>query len=300
MESLRSRINCAKSAPKERRRKENVVGKDARADRLLSLLEKKHITLKQLESMLTVKEAQKASAKIIQPKTRDIFRFGIVSDTHLVDKACALTELHAFYERCKKEGVREIVHGGDLLTGQGVYPGQINDLLCFGVDEHIAYAAQNYPKIEGIVTYVVGGNHEESYIKLAGVDALKRLAEIRRDIKYLGMYNATVVLNGVRIMLQHMSGGAPYALSYRPQRYVTNLPAGSKPNLWVGGHLHTSMFFYYRNVAVFLPGAFQRANMFTTRLGLATQLGGWIVEVEVGEDSRHSLLRITPEFIPYF
>lgn len=271
-----------------------------KGDRLEELLKRKSVSVRQVEELLNARSVAKAAKKIVQPKTLEVFRFGIVSDTHLCDKACALDELWDFYEKCAELGVKEVVHGGDLLTGINVYPGQVNDLVCFGVDDHIEYAVREYPKVEGIKTLFIEGNHESSYTKLAGVHVGKILSEKRDDLVYVGTYNAVVVLNGIRIMLQHMSGGSSYAMSYKLQRYISNLPAGHKPNIYVAGHLHSSLFMTYRNIMAFLPGAFQRANDFTTRLGLHVQLGGWVVEVEVANDKRHSIKRITPTFIPYF
>lgn len=132
---------------------------------LAKLLEEKGVSQKELERLLTTKEQQKLSTKVNQPRTKLVYTFGIVSDTHLVDKGCALAELHDFYKKCKAAGVTEIVHGGDLLTGQNVYPGQSNDLLCFGVDAHVDYAAENYPKLDGIKTIVCGGITKDDYDK---------------------------------------------------------------------------------------------------------------------------------------
>lgn len=169
------------------------------------ILEKYHVTPQELEKLL---EAQKPRYKLYTPRESTKYKFGIVSDTHLADKQCALSELKDFYKRCKQEGITEMVHTGDFLTGISVYRGQINDLVCFGVDDHLKFAVENYPREEGITTYCISGNHDENYKIHGGVEIIEHIQKHRSDIKYLGMYDATVVLNGVKVGLHH-GAGAP-------------------------------------------------------------------------------------------
>ena len=122
---------------------------------ILDLLKRKGVTQPQLESLL---ESKERVIQVRQKRRTRKFKFGIVSDTHLIDRSCALDELHDFYKRCKREGVKDVVHAGDILSGMNVYKGQIVDLLRFGVDEHIEYGLMNYPKEDGIKTYFITGN----------------------------------------------------------------------------------------------------------------------------------------------
>lgn len=123
----------------------------------LELLSNKGLTLKQLQELLEVR-TEKVVAINQRRRTRH-FVLGIISDTHLLDKGCAIKELHEFYKLCKKRGVHHIVHAGDLLTGLGsVYKGQINDLIAYGADDHLQYVVDNYPKEQGIKTYFIAGN----------------------------------------------------------------------------------------------------------------------------------------------
>jgi DNA polymerase II small subunit/DNA polymerase delta subunit B len=261
------------------------------------LLRQKGVTTRELEQML---RARAPTIRVNQPRTRKAFKLGIIADTHLVDKGCALSELAEFYRRCKAEGVKEIVHAGDLVHGMGVYRGQLNDLLCFGFDDHLAFCVRYYPKVEGITTYFIGGNHCESYTIQAGVEFGKALADKRPDMAYLGMYDATAVLNGVKIELHHGARSIPYAVSYHLQKYVEKLAAGNKPQLYVLGHYHTALYIFYRNVHCFLPGCFQRPNNFSVRMGFPNLICGWIVELEVADDRHRSIKALKSELVAFY
>lgn len=129
---------------------------DKKQARMIELLERKQISLGQLEEMLAAKLAVKPIIKRSRRTKR--FKLAIIGDTHLVDKACALAELASFYALCKRLGYRVVVHAGDILTGMTVYKGQTNDLVAFGVDDHLKFLIENYPFEEGVKTYFIGGN----------------------------------------------------------------------------------------------------------------------------------------------
>ena len=127
-------------------------------EKLDKLIKEKGLSIKQVQELIAGRE-KKFQPKIVQPRTKAVFKFGLVSDTHLVSKACNLLGLHEFYARCKEEGVAEVVHTGDFADGSGsVYRGQINELVCFGLDEHLDFLVKHYPQVEGITTYCISGN----------------------------------------------------------------------------------------------------------------------------------------------
>ena len=186
------------------------------------------------------------------------------------------------------------------MAGLNVYPSQINDLLCFGVDDHLKYTVENYPHQEGITTYVCDGNHDLNYKKVAGVLALKHLSRVRPDIRYLGTYDATLILNGVKIGLHHGAGGPAYAESYKLQKYIEKIGAGQKPQIYCLAHYHSVLYMFYRNIHSFMPGSWQRPTDYSVRLGLPNMIGGWIIELEVADDKEHSITSISFRFIPYY
>jgi len=264
--------------------------------KVLDLLKSKGVSQQQLEVLL---ESKERFISIRQKRRTRKYKFGIVSDTHLVDKSCALDELHDFYKRCKREGVHDIVHAGDILSGMNVYKGQIVDLERYGIDEHLEFGLKNYPREEGIKTYFILGNHDLDYKNTAGIDIGKHLAK-RPDLIYVGMYDATLTLNGITIGLHHGGGGASYALSYKLQKYVEKIGSDQKPQIYILGHYHGAFYMFYRNIHCFLPACFQKPTDLSVRFGLPNCVGGWIVEVEIADDECNSIDKITYEFIPYY
>lgn len=264
--------------------------------KIQELLKSKGLTARDLERMLQPKTVR---IKVKQPREGAFYKFGIVSDTHLCDKSCAISELHEFYKKCEQEGVHEVVHAGDVVAGMGIYRGQVNDLVCFGFEDQLAYCVENYPTFKG-KTYFIQGNHDLGSKIEAGANFGMHLAESRPDLVYLGDYDATVELNGVRIGLHHGAGSSSYALSYKLQRLLQNIGAGQKPQIYICGHWHASLSMFYRNIHAFLPGCFQKPNDLSVRLGLPNTIGGWIIEVEVANDKRNSIVSLKSQYIPYY
>lgn len=135
---------------------------------------------------------------------------------------------------------------------------------------------------------------------MAGVDIGRLIAQARADLVYLGLYDATVTLNGVSIGLHHGDGGNAYAISYKLQKFVEKIGAGQKPQIYVLGHYHDALYMFYRNIHCFLPGCWQRPNDFSVRKGFPNMLGGWFVDMEVADDEHNSITDLTMKFIPFY
>lgn len=256
-----------------------------------------NITNAQLRKILLGKKQKKV--KILTKHVTDkSFRFGLVSDTHLCSVHERLNELHTFYFICKKMGIKDVVHAGDLLAGWKVYRGQENEVHTFGARNQADYAIANYPKIGDITTYFINGNHDEAWYKLAGIDTGELIAEKRDDMKYLGFYNADIKLNGVILRLHHGDGGGAYALSYKGQKYAEQIPSGKKPRVLVLGHFHTAFYFWYRNIHIINAGCFESQSLYLLRKMLNPAIGGWIIEMKLSK--KNEVLAFKPAWIPFF
>lgn len=77
----------------------------------MKLLKELGITQKQLISILRGRDRKPKILK--QNISKEVFTFGVVSDTHLCSTHEKLDELWTFYEICRKEGIKTIVHAGD-------------------------------------------------------------------------------------------------------------------------------------------------------------------------------------------
>lgn len=227
------------------------------------------------------------------------FEFGVVSDTHLCSTEEKLDELHTFYDICRKVGVKTVLHAGDLVSGWRVYRGQENEVKVFGAKNQAEYVIKNYPKVKGIYTYFILGNHDESWYKLAGVDIGELIAAKRDDMWYFGFYEATITLNGVKIMLHHGDGGGAYALSYKAQKYAEAIPSGSKPRVLIFGHWHTAHYFWYRNIHILNAGCFEGQTLFLRRKMLNPAIGGWIVDMRTTKKP-NDVVSFKPAWIPFF
>lgn len=266
--------------------------------------------MKELIKELGISEGQlrkiilgkKIKPKILKSKmSDDTFTFGIVSDTHFCSIHEKIDELHTFYEICRKEGIKEVVHAGDLVSGWGIYRGQENEVHTFGAKNQAQAVIDNYPRLKGITTYFCCGNHDLVWWDRSGIDIGELIADKREDMVYVGQYQGEVEINGVKIRLLHGIGGRGgiYALSYKGQKVAEQIPSGQKPHILVLGHWHTCLYFFYRNIHIINAGTFEDQNILLLRMGINPTIGGWTVKVRVGKDKKHSILSITPTFIPF-
>jgi predicted phosphodiesterase len=227
-------------------------------------------------------------------------RFAIVSDTHLCSRYERLDELHTFYAICKKVGIKTVFHAGDILEGSGrIYRGQLNDIHTYGAMRQVKYVVENYPKVDGITTYYVLGNHDISFYSENGVDVGELISKEREDLVYLGHLQADFKLGKMVIRLLHPDSGAAYALSYKGQKIAEQIPSGQKPDVLVLGHYHTTVYFNYRVMHVFQAGAFQGQTPFILRKGINPNIGGWICEAKIGK-GKDRVISLQSSFIPFF
>ena len=209
-------------------------------------------------------------------------KLGIVSDTHLGSQYQQLSCLRSFYEHMAEEGIKKVLHAGDVCDGNGkVYAGHEYEIFVHGADKMRDYVVENYPKVEGVQTYFIGGNHDFSFQKSGGMDFGAQLAERRSDLHYLGDLGAYINIAGVKFYLLHPDGGIAYARSYKPQKEIEQFAPEAKPRFFLCGHWHvTSSLPLYRNVTQFSLPCFQAQTPYLRRKNLNPEIGGLILEFE--------------------
>ncbi|MHA1304234.1 MAG: metallophosphoesterase family protein [Candidatus Heimdallarchaeaceae archaeon] len=257
------------------------------------------LTEKQLRNIL-IKQHKPTTATIDKYFGGNKFKFAVVSDTHLCSKYERLDALNTFYRLCKRQGITDVYHAGDLITGQKLFRGMEYEIHTIGVDNQVRYCIDNYPKVKGITTYFITGNHDLSYYKDLGIDVGNLISEKRPDMVYLGQWQTDIVLNGVRIRLLHPDKGGAYAVSYQAQKIAEQIQSGKKPQVIFFGHWHSSIYFLYRNIHIFCAGAFEDQTPYLMRKGINPILGGWIVTVKTTDDDRKSITSIVPQFVPFY
>jgi hypothetical protein len=222
--------------------------------------------------------------------------FAIMSDPHFGSKACQITALNEFCEICRKKGVKQIFVPGDVVAGFEVYPGQIFDVYAKSSQEQEESVIMNLP--HGFEWYMLGGNHDYSFIKRGGGhNPLLMIENQRKDTHYIGFDQAIVpLLPNVDAILWHPSGGIPYAHSYRLQKGIEQVASSeltkisrdikTKPTVrfMFAGHLHIQLEALFGNILGVQCGSFEGQSNYLKRKGIVPAVGGWIFNVDLTPD----------------
>lgn len=228
-----------------------------------------------------------------------ILKFAIIGDTQLGSKYAQISHLKSFYELCASEGIKDVYHTGDVTDGLKMRSGHEYELYKTSADDMVQDVIENYPRIEGITTHFITGNHDASIYKQVGYDIGNTITEKRPDMKYLGRDCALIFLTpNCKLELRHPWDGTAYALSYKPQKMIEAMESDSKPNILAIGHYHKAEYLFYRNVHCLQTGCFQGQTPYTRGKGISVHMGGWIVTIHV--DKNGTITRFGSEFIPYY
>lgn len=233
----------------------------------------------------------------------NVYRFGVISCTHLGSRYQQLTHLNTFYSILARRRIKLVLHVGDLVDGSHrMHVGMEYEQFLHGYKAYRNYAVQNYPKRKGLTTWCISGNHDLSFYKDTGADIVEDICDARDDMRYLGQWGATVELpiegHNLRVRLVHGSGGGSYARSYKLQKIVEQLAPEQKPNLLFVGHYHTAVHLpAYRNVEGFTLGCFQAQTGYLASKGLYPTVGGLIVSV--WPDPK-GIARLQTEWYPFY
>ena len=219
--------------------------------------------------------------------------FGVASDLHFGSKECQITHLNEFAEICRKKGVKYMFVPGDICAGYNVYPGQQFEVYALSAEEQEESVILNLPK--GFEYYVLGGNHDYSFIKRGGGhNPLLSIEAQRPDFHYIGFDDADVpILPGVDMKLLHPSGGVPYSYSYRLQKNVEQIAYSElakisrnvkdKPSIrfLLSGHLHIQLQSLFGTILGMQCGCFEGQTSYLKRKGLYPTVGGYIVQADI-------------------
>lgn len=228
-----------------------------------------------------------------------ILKFAIIGDTQLGSKYAQISHLKSFYELCASEGIKDVYHTGDVTDGLKMRSGHEYELYKTSADDMVQDVIKNYPRIEGITTHFITGNHDASIYKQVGYDIGNTITEKRPDMKYLGRDCALIFLTpNCKLELRHPWDGTAYALSYKPQKMIEAMESDSKPNILAIGHYHKAEYLFYRNVHCLQTGCFQAQTPYTRGKGISVHMGGWIVTIHV--DKNGTITRFGSEFVPYY
>jgi hypothetical protein len=221
------------------------------------------------------------------------FIIGIISDTHFGSKYAQITNLRQCVKVMYEDGVRHILFPGDLTAGDKVYRGQVHDLVTPSGPEQAALAVTYLPRYDGLSWYMIGGNHDFSFIKENGYNVVRDVAAQRDDVVYCGFDLADVsVLPGIDVRLWHPMGGVPYAYSYRIQKHVEEMAFAElqkvierQPSPTIralfAGHLHIRVLFDAGPIVCAQVPCFEGQTPYLRRKGKTPVIGGFTYEFKL-------------------
>ena len=236
-------------------------------------------------------------------------RMAWIGDTHGGSKAEQITNLIAFVDMAYDWGVRHVLFAGDLVAGNQVYRGQLHDLFANSADDQLAVVLYVLPRRPGLKYYMIGGNHDYSFIKTNGYNIVAHFAAWRDDVVYLGYDLADVAITDrVDVRLWHPSGGVPYAMSYRLQKGLEQMTADELTTAIVtqdnprlrgvaAGHLHVAMTMWQGPIFGAQVGCFEGQTNYLKRKSYFPKIGGYLIEWKVTDAGL--IQECTPRFISF-
>lgn len=252
--------------------------------------------------------------KIFEPTEfkyfRKFYRIGIASDSHIGSKYQQMTVLHDAYKIFDERETDFNLHSGDMFDGILMYRGHRDELHLQDAEKQREYAIKHYPGSKrGTKTYVIGGQHDYSFMKQNGYNILEHLCEKRDDLIYRGFYSAEFTIKGLRIGLEHPGGGLAYALSYSQQKFIEDLsghiltlirnkPENVKllPAMVIFGHYHKAMLLpNYMGIDVVSAPCFQSRTKYLQQKRHHPDVGCAIAEIWLDKDNNLSSTKV--EFI---
>ncbi len=226
-------------------------------------------------------------------------KFGYVTDSHGGSLYADWPLLNFAYDTFEAEKIKTVFHSGDITDGIKMYKGHEFELEVQGADAQVNMVSERYPNKKGITTYFITGNHDRSFWKHGGTEIGEKITKNRPDLVHIGHQEADITIGEkdftATIRLFHPDGGSAYAISYQPQKYISALPSGTKPDILLIGHYHKAEILPFRGVYAVQGGTLQSQTPFMRGRTLAAVVGFWILEVVVGPNR---IVRAKSEFFP--
>lgn len=244
------------------------------------------------EGKLIISKGRKSSQKNkMKPDMDELTKISEtwIADTHLCNEAQQLHMINKIYQETAKRGIPTVRHFGDISDGDYLNRSDHRyELFRLGLRRQLQYIVKNWPRVEGVETILVDGNHDLTHQRNGGAILGELIAEYRDDITWVGSERAIVHpkdLNGketkTNIEMYHPGGGCASSLSYRSQKYIDKMEPGSKPNVLGLGHFHQSHMLSYRNVIALLVPCLTSKSNFAVRQGLENTMGAYFINMYV-------------------
>lgn len=228
-----------------------------------------------------------------------IIRFAVVSDTHIGSIHSNLKSLNKFYKYVVEElGITTVLHVGDVTDGY--YPTRPSSVLeqnAVGFQEQLRKVCKEYPKYEGVTTYFITGNHDQTYMRNGMADIGDVLSEMRADMVHLGLnFGRLWVAPKVSVSLIHPNDGSSYNPASKIKEIIDRNPK-RRSNVMLIGHYHKFASTKHNGCYGYLVPSFQNQTSFMADSNLSSEVAGMVFTLKV--DNKGNITTVTTEYVDY-
>lgn len=227
------------------------------------------------------------------------FKFVAIADTRFGSKYQQLSILNDIYEKADELGYKNVFLCGNISNGLYDISNMYSETSFLDdTQRQIDYILENYPKIDGMKTYLVNGKTDSKHLKKNITSIGKKLAEGRDDFVYLGNLSANVKIDNVNMQILAPTLSKTYTVSYRPQQQIDSYRSEDKPDiLLMGGYLQMEKFTYRGVTEISVPSVCATTPKMNDRR-YSNTVGAWYVTVNT--DLKGNLLSVNAMSSPYY
>ncbi|MBR6950044.1 MAG: hypothetical protein IKH54_07665 [Bacilli bacterium] len=227
------------------------------------------------------------------------FKFVAIADTRFGSKYQQLSILNDIYEKADELGYKNVFLCGNISNGLYDISNMYSETSFLDdTQRQIDYILENYPKIDGMKTYLVNGKTDSKHLKKNITSIGKKLAEGRDDFVYLGNLSANVKIDNAAMQILAGNLGKTYTVSYRPQQQIDSYRSEDKPDiLLMGGYLQMEKFTYRGVTEISVPSVCATTPKMNDRR-YSNTVGAWYVTVKT--DLKGNLLSVNAMSSPYY
>lgn len=173
-----------------------------------------------------------------ETNTNNEFNFVAISDLRIGSKAQQMSIINDIYLKASELGYDKVMICSNITEGvcamqNKLFNGKfINDTYL-----QAKYIADNFPKIEGITTYIVTGPKDESHLKNNNVNIGMKISNLRDDFVYLGQNSVDIMIDNVFMQIYNSDKTQTYTMSYRPEQVMEAFRSENKPDFILYGGL---------------------------------------------------------------
>jgi len=232
---------------------------------------------------------EKVQAIKVAPTTSGRARIAVISDTHLGSKYCLRAQLAEFIHYAYAQGVREVLHAGDVIDGD--YAHARFEMSHVGLEDQLRDLHETLPQLPGLTYHAIAGNHDFTFTERSGINTGRSISRYfrdhgRDDFTSYGDRSAFMRIHGALVHLWHPRAGGAYARSYHLQKRVEAYAGGEKPQILLAGHWHMFCHVFERGIHAIACPTFQGGgSAFSKSLGGSPAIGGLILSWELTRDS---------------